>query len=98
MTVLTRLLIGLAAMVGACAIAVPAVLGLSGNSAFSQHIRVRVPSTAHSVSFDAEGRAHERAASQRLGFRAGSAREPGQACGGCQSSQRGTTQCRAGAG
>lgn len=62
MTGSRRLLILLAGVAGAGAIAVPAAVGLSDNPSFSQRIPVRVPSSAHQVSFDDHGRAveHER--------------------------------------
>lgn len=53
---MNRLLIAVATATAACAAAVPAVLGLSGNPSFSQHIPVPVPSRAQVVQFDDRGR------------------------------------------
>ncbi|HZZ97840.1 MAG TPA: hypothetical protein VFE19_12515 [Jatrophihabitantaceae bacterium] len=53
------LLIFLAGTGCACAVAVPAVIGLSGNPSFSQRIPVRAPAAAHFVTFDPSGRAVE---------------------------------------
>ena len=50
-----RLLILVGGAAGACAIAVPLVLGLSGNPSFSERIPVRAPSSAHLVEFDGHG-------------------------------------------
>jgi hypothetical protein len=47
-----QILMAVGTVAGACAIAVPAALGLSGNPSFSQRIPVGVPSTAQQVSFD----------------------------------------------
>jgi len=46
-----RLIMGAAGLVAASLVAVPAVLGLSGNSSFSRDIRVPVPSGARQVHF-----------------------------------------------
>jgi uncharacterized membrane protein YgcG len=58
-----RLLVLVAGAAGACAVAVPLVLGLSGNPSFSQRIPVRVPSAAHLVEFDDRGRVVDAGAS-----------------------------------
>jgi hypothetical protein len=48
---LNRLLVGAAGLVAGTLVAVPAVLGLSGNSSFSRDIQVPVPSGARPVQF-----------------------------------------------
>ena len=50
-----RALVVIGTAAGACAIAVPAALGLAGNPSFSQRIPVRVPSSAHLVTADDHG-------------------------------------------
>ena len=54
---MNRIALVIASAAAACAAAVPAVLGLSGNPSFSQHIPVPVPSKAHLVQFDDSGQA-----------------------------------------
>lgn len=54
------LLIIVAGAAGACAIAIPAAVGLSGNPSFSQRIPVRVPTSAHVIKFDDHGKAIEK--------------------------------------
>lgn len=56
---MNRLLIIVAGAAGACAIAVPATIGLSDNPSFSQGIPVRVPTSAHVITFDDHGKAIE---------------------------------------
>ena len=52
-----RVLIAAAAAAGACAIAVPAAVGLSGNPTFSRRIPVRVPTSAQVITYDDHGKA-----------------------------------------
>jgi hypothetical protein len=54
-----RIVLAVGTVAGACAIAVPAALGLSGNPSFSQRIPIGVPSTAQQVSFDDRSHAFE---------------------------------------
>jgi hypothetical protein len=52
-----RILIAAAAAAGACVIAVPAAVGLSGNPTFSRRIPVRVPTSAQVITYDDHGKA-----------------------------------------
>ena len=52
---MNRMLTTIAIAVAGCGVAVPAVLGLSGNPSFSQRIHVPVPSQAHLVQYDRQG-------------------------------------------
>jgi hypothetical protein len=73
---MNRLILAVATATAACGAAVPAVLGLSGNPSFSQHIKVPVPSQAHLVQYDDRGQIvldTSRAASPA---RASTSREP----------------------
>jgi hypothetical protein len=51
-----RIMIAVGAAAGACAIAVPAAVGLSGTPTFSQRIPVRVPTSAQVITYDDHGR------------------------------------------
>jgi hypothetical protein len=64
-----RVLVIVGAAAGACAIAVPAALGLSGNPSFSQRIPVRAPSSAHIVTVDDHSGAASEAVHTRHGHR-----------------------------
>jgi hypothetical protein len=59
MSVPRRLLISVAGTIGACAIAIPAAVGLANNPSFSERIPVRVPQQAHHISWDDHGKAVE---------------------------------------
>jgi hypothetical protein len=54
-----RVLVIAGAVASGCAIAVPAVIGLTDNPSFNQRIPVRVPSSARIVTFDDRGAAAE---------------------------------------
>lgn len=62
---MNRLIIAVVTAAAACAIAIPAVAGLSGNPSFSERILVRLPSSAHVVQFDTAARRRGAAASHR---------------------------------
>jgi len=75
---MNRLVIAVGTAAAACAAAVPAVLGLSGNPSFSQHIPVPVPSHAQLVHFDDRGRiADDRLSPPASSSQSTSSAEPG---------------------
>lgn len=88
---MNRIALAVASAAAACAAAVPAVLGLSGNPSFSQHIPVPVPSKAHLVQFDDSGQAVGDITSSTSDLRyedrsSGRVREPGDDRGSRSSS------------
>ena len=88
---MNRIVLAVAGAAAACAAAVPAVLGLSGNPSFSQHIAVPVPSKAHLVQFDDSGQAVGDVTPSTSDLRyedrsSGREREPGDDRGGRASS------------
>lgn len=85
---MNRLVIAVGTATAACAAAVPAVLGLSGNPSFSQHIPVPVPSHAQLVHFDDRGRiADDRLSPSASSSQSTSSDEPGDDHGGLRTSR-----------